>query len=154
MILKILEYLLELFVPFRRTHYALFKMIQSYKPEYPAGISGVLRKRLKRVEMERDLLAIVTGLVCKQQRLIGEVYQLIKANTDRIYCENAWSISHGGYYDWVKQLNQSKPLITANRISYGNCPTESDSSLVNCYAASFLLRKENPSNPKPASNIA
>lgn len=65
-----------------------------------------LRKKLKRVEMERDLLAIGYGLVCKQQGLIGKVCQLIKANRAqfpaRILCGTP-GVSHSGYYDWTKR---------------------------------------------------
>ncbi len=58
------------------------------------------------------------GLVCKQQRLMGQVYQLIKANRAqfpaRVLCETL-GVSHSGYYDWVKRT-PSRRAITNCRL--------------------------------------
>ena len=74
-----------------------------------------LRKKLKRVEMERDLLAIGYGLVCKQQGLIGRVCQLIKANRAqfpaRILC-GTLGVSHSGYYDWTKRTPGQRAIAS------------------------------------------
>lgn len=74
-----------------------------------------LRKKLKRVEMERDLLAIGYGLVCKQQGLIGKVCQLIKANRApfpaRILC-GTLGVSHSGYYDWTKRTPGQRAIAS------------------------------------------
>ncbi|MES2362637.1 MAG: IS3 family transposase [Pseudomonadota bacterium] len=63
-----------------------------------------LRRKLRQVQMERDILAKANGLVCRQKREdVHNVYQLVKANQAqlpvRALCETL-KVSTSGYYDW------------------------------------------------------